>query len=173
MSIILTNGLYYITTSRSGKVVKTPALEEAQTFYNVNTAMRKIFSAPGKCKGYYPYETEEDTCRYSAKKYKERRKYSKEERKILYDRAGGRCALCGKRLALENMTLDHITPLSMDGTDDMNNLQIVCFACNQFKGNILPEEFIEKVIKIFMYQTERNCGENTKWQIVHNILEMV
>lgn len=97
MSIELTDGLYYITTTGSGKVVKTPALEEAQTFYNVNTAMRKIFSAQGKCKGYYPYETGDNTCRYSAKN-RERRKYSKEERKILYDRAGRRCALCGRQL---------------------------------------------------------------------------
>ena len=42
MAIVLTNGVCYITTTGSGKVVKTPTLEEAQTFYGVNAAMRKI-----------------------------------------------------------------------------------------------------------------------------------
>lgn len=158
MAIVLTNGVCYITTTGSGKVVKTPTLEEAQTFYGVNAAMRKISKAPGKCKGYYPYDTEEDNiCRYGTEKNKERRKYSKEERKILYERSGGRCALCGRRLTLEEVTLDHILPISEGGCDDMNNLQIACFDCNQFKGNILPDEFMERVIRIFMYQTKRNC----------------
>lgn len=57
MAIVITNGTYYIATNKNGRVVKTPILEDAQHFYNVNVASRKIQKAPGKCKGYYVFDT--------------------------------------------------------------------------------------------------------------------
>ncbi len=32
------------------------------------------------------------------------------------------------------LTIDHITPRSKDGADDVNNLVIACYQCNQQKG---------------------------------------
>ena len=42
------------------------------------------------------------------------------------------CAKCGSKNKLE---IDHIKPVSKGGTDDMNNLQILCKKCNCSKGN--------------------------------------
>lgn len=169
MAIVLTNGIYYIATSKKDGIIKTPILEDAQTFYSVNIAMRKILKAPGKCKGYYPYDTEDTTCKCSEKK--KRRNYSREERKIIYNESNGRCELCGKRLLFEEMTLDHIVPISMGGADDMDNLQASCFACNQFKSNILPDDFMDRIIKIFLYQTEKKCSKDIKLKIIHKLVE--
>lgn len=168
MAIVLTNGNYYIATSKKGGIIKTPILEDAQTFYSVNTAMRKISKAPGKCKGYYPYDTEDTICKCDRKK--KRRNYSEEERKIIYNRSSGRCELCGKRLLFEEMTLDHIVPVSMGGADDMENLQASCLACNQFKSNILPDDFMDRINKIFMYQMEKQYKGKFGWKIVHKML---
>lgn len=168
MAIVLTNGKFYISTSKSGGIIKTPIVEEAQLFYSVNVAMRKKFKSPGKCKGYYPYDIE-DTTGCGAKK--KRKTYSREERKIIYNKSNGRCELCGQRLSLENMTLDHIIPLSMGGKDDMENLQATCLACNQFKSNILPDDFMEKIIKIFLYQTEKKCSSDMKLKIIHRLVQ--
>lgn len=153
MAIVLTNGFFYIITTKSGGILKTPLLEEAQTFYNVNSAMMKVFKAPGKCKGYYPYDTEDKSCKYSTKR--KRRKYSEEERKIIYDKSGGRCALCGQLLKLEDMTIDHIIPISMGGEDSLDNIQALCYSCNQFKDNILPEIFLNRIEKIFYIRRKR------------------
>lgn len=168
MAIVLTNGMFYIATTKSGGIIKTSLLEEAQTFYSVNSAMIKIFKAPGKCKGYYPYDTEDKACKCGTKR--KRRKYSEEERKIIYDGSNGRCALCGQLLKLEDMTIDHIVPLSMGGNDDMDNIQASCFSCNQFKNNILPDVFLNRIIKIFLYQMEKNCSRNMKLKIIDKIL---
>ena len=46
--------------------------------------------------------------------------------------AVGRCAWCG---ATEHLTVDHITPLGAGGTNNVRNLQCLCHACNQAKGN--------------------------------------
>lgn len=160
MAIVLTNGIYYIATNKKGGIIKTPIIEDAQTFYSVNVAMRKILKSPGKCRGYYPYDTEDVTCGCSRKK--KRKTYSKKERKIIYNKSNGRCELCGQRLSLENMSLDHIVPLSIGGEDSMDNIQASCFACNQFKSNILPDAFMERIIKIFLYQMEKQHKDRVK-----------
>lgn len=121
-----------------------------------------------RCKGYYPYDTEDNNgCSEKIK----RKTYSKEERKSIYNKAGGRCELCGCRLVLEDMTLDHIVPLSMGGEDSMKNLQTACYACNRFKSNILPDDFMDRIIKIFLYQTEQKCSKDIKLKIIHKLVE--
>jgi uncharacterized protein CbrC (UPF0167 family) len=41
------------------------------------------------------------------------------------------CANCG---ATEGLTIDHIKPVKLGGTDDYSNLQILCKSCNSRKG---------------------------------------
>ena len=167
MAIVLTNGKYYIAHDRAGAVIKVTDIEQAQDFYSIEKAINQKRKTPGKCAGYYYIDTES-----KAYKRKMKRKiYSDEERKIIYNKSGGRCELCGLRITQENMTLDHIIPLSMGGKDDIENLQAACFTCNQFKRNILPEDFMDKIVKIFLYQTERKCGKDMKLRIIHKLVE--
>ena len=42
------------------------------------------------------------------------------------------CAKCG---ASQKLHVDHITPLSGDGTDDIDNLRVLCASCNSKKGD--------------------------------------
>jgi 5-methylcytosine-specific restriction endonuclease McrA len=41
------------------------------------------------------------------------------------------CQKCGSK---EKLTIDHIKPISKGGTDDFNNLTILCKSCNSRKG---------------------------------------
>lgn len=78
-----------------------------------------------------------------AKEYSSRRKeanyvISKEEiRLIVFARDGFHCRgfdgnpKCSKSKFL---TVDHIIPVVRDGTDDLENLQTLCFSCNCKKG---------------------------------------
>ena len=68
------------------------------------------------------------------------------------------------------MTIDHVNPLSMGGEDDVENLACTCYPCNLFKGNILPDDFMERITEIFMYQMEKKSKGKLKWKIVHRIL---
>lgn len=52
--------------------------------------------------------------------------------------ARGICALCG---AIEKLTVDHIRPVSEEGTNEIWNLQCLCAPCNRKKG---PQSWSKK-----------------------------
>ena len=54
---------------------------------------------------------------------------------ILYRRQGGYCAGCRHYFQPRNLTIDHVVPRVDGGSDDIANLQLLCEACNQLKGN--------------------------------------
>jgi 5-methylcytosine-specific restriction endonuclease McrA len=45
-----------------------------------------------------------------------------------------KCKVCGKA---ENLVPDHIIPLIMGGTNKPDNIQCLCYKCNQKKGNLM------------------------------------
>jgi 5-methylcytosine-specific restriction endonuclease McrA len=50
------------------------------------------------------------------------------------------CAYCGHRFALDDLTREHIVPVSRGGRDTWMNCITACRPCNGRKGNRLPEE---------------------------------
>ena len=54
----------------------------------------------------------------------------------------GKCTGCEVLFPFRNMTIDHIIPRSRGGTDDPDNLQLLCAACNSTKGSRTQEELI-------------------------------
>lgn len=119
---------------------------------------------------------EKEITQYEVKRTKngkiKRKVYSKSVRKMIYDKAGKRCELCGKKILLSQMTLDHIVPLSMGAEDCVDNLQSTCFDCNQLKSNCLPESFMERITSIFMYQMEKSDNK-LKLEIACKLIESV
>ena len=53
--------------------------------------------------------------------------YPKDAYLMLVELFGERCLACG---AKENITIDHIVPLSKGGGSQMDNLQLLCKSCN-------------------------------------------
>ena len=53
----------------------------------------------------------------------------------LFGKQEGLCAGCRIAFPFRNMTIDHIVPQSKGGTDHIDNLQLLCGACNSLKGN--------------------------------------
>ena len=52
----------------------------------------------------------------------------------LYGKQEGRCVGCLTLFPFRNMTADHIIPQSKGGSDHLENLQLLCNACNSMKG---------------------------------------
>lgn len=51
--------------------------------------------------------------------------------KLVFERDEHKCKYCGSTKKLE---IDHIVPLAKGGTNDLENLQILCKTCNSRKG---------------------------------------
>mgnify|MGYP001019920311 CR=1 FL=1 len=48
------------------------------------------------------------------------------------------CGICGERIeAFSDATIDHIVPLGRWGSNQMSNLQLAHYSCNNAKGNQL------------------------------------
>jgi diadenosine tetraphosphate (Ap4A) HIT family hydrolase len=58
-------------------------------------------------------------------------------------RAKFRCDLCGVGADVKALQVDHIIPRSRDGSDDLSNLQALCYTCNATKGDRDDTDFRE------------------------------
>ena len=65
-----------------------------------------------------------------------RRKFTLDEKRIVYAKYNGKCAICGQPVKFKKMTVDHKVPLSKDGTNAMSNLQLACRSCNLMKADL-------------------------------------
>jgi len=55
-------------------------------------------------------------------------------RRLVIDRDGYVCGLCGKTVEPNDVHIDHIRPRARGGTDDVWNLQVAHSLCNMRKG---------------------------------------
>ena len=60
----------------------------------------------------------------------------------LFGRQAGHCAGCNGFFEIRNFTIDHIVAKSKGGTDHIDNLQLLCGACNSMKGTKSQAEFL-------------------------------
>ena len=69
----------------------------------------------------------------------------KTHRHTLYGRQEGICGGCQVMFPFRNMTVDHVVPQSKSGSNHLDNLQLLCAACNSMKGARSQDEFIAKL----------------------------
>jgi 5-methylcytosine-specific restriction endonuclease McrA len=76
--------------------------------------------------------------------------YSDDELNYIYDKTGGYCYHCGKKLAFTNYgiygakgawEIDHSRSKSEGGTDYFRNLVPSCISCNRSKGTLHSRQF--------------------------------
>lgn len=65
----------------------------------------------------------------------------KKHKSTLINLANNRCQCCGVPGELVELGLDHVIPRSENGGDDIENLQVLCGACNNIKSNWLIPKF--------------------------------
>ena len=66
-------------------------------------------------------------------------------RHTLYGKQEGCCSGCGTHFPFRNLTVDHITPRAKGGSDHIDNLQLLCQACNSTKGTGTQAELKAKL----------------------------
>ena len=65
----------------------------------------------------------------------------------LFGQQEGYCAGCRGFFQIRNFTVDHIVARQRGGTDHLDNLQLLCGACNSMKGTKTQEELLATLKK--------------------------
>ena len=74
-----------------------------------------------------------------------RHKFTPEERKHIYNKNKKVCNCCQKSLNEKGFHIDHITPIACGGTNEENNLQLLCKNCHYEKTKHEQEEGYIKI----------------------------
>jgi len=64
-------------------------------------------------------------------------------KEFLKDNLNAKCIYCDEKLNDLNATTDHIIPISEGGNNCQINLVIVCFDCNNQRGNLEFNEYMD------------------------------
>jgi len=71
---------------------------------------------------------------------KKRFDYVPFSRANIYARDGYCCQYCAKAFPTQELTFDHVMPVSQGGRKDWENIVTCCVSCNRRKGGRTPEE---------------------------------
>lgn len=91
-------------------------------------------------------------------KIDERRHFYSHEKKEIILKSRGKCAHCGCVLKTPgDMTVEHIIPIAKGGTNDKNNLAVLCEKCNKDKGEkvLLPSSYLRYFTQKYRVQVDR------------------
>ena len=69
----------------------------------------------------------------------------RQNKHVLFGQQEGVCNGCGVMFPFRNFTVDHMVPQSRGGTDHLDNLQLLCGACNSVKGDRPQEHLIARL----------------------------
>ena len=81
-------------------------------------------------------------------------------KELLYEEQRGLCKGCDAYLRAVDLTIDHITPRAEEGEDNIDNLQLLCFRCNNWKGtgsmvSLTEKLYKESIISKEMYEAKK------------------
>lgn len=71
---------------------------------------------------------------------------------VIFNQQGGRCNACGKKLIRYNKKqyhIDHIIPLARGGSNNPENIQLLCPSCNLSKSNKDPIQWARENGRLF------------------------
>ena len=70
-------------------------------------------------------------------------------------KASFHCELCGVSADIRALEVDHIVPRNKYGTDDINNLQALCYSCNSMKQDTDATDFRE--FRELYHDSDEDC----------------
>lgn len=162
---ILTNGTLYCSKGNTSKINKTADIMQAFRYKSEEEANKELLRATHKLNGYYVTEDNNNN-----QKVCKRKSFGSETRKIIYRKSKGHCCLCGNFVDYEEYTIDHIIPLAKGGTNELNNLQCACKVCNNIKTDVLPDEFMDKITQMIIFNMNNKHSKTLGKKIIKMII---
>jgi len=70
---------------------------------------------------------------------------SRDLRDMIWQRDEYTCQFCGQKPGSNDLTIDHLIPLSLGGLDESTNYVTCCRSCNQLKGSLPLAKFARQI----------------------------
>lgn len=184
MAIVITNGQHYMKYDERG-VLKGTNFKGAVKFESLEAAKKAYVGLRSCNKNFFIYDTElhkalypeQDQLNVLNNKFDKntptickKRRFSIEKRKQIYSKTKGHCYLCGDFVDFDTFEIEHRIPRSKGGTNDLKNLYCACHICNLIKHDIYPQDFDERISKIYLYQMGKKHKNQLLWKILHRML---
>ena len=159
MAYILQKGEEYCFLDSRNKIRRTQDISLALRFTDIKKAYDLLHMARKKLDGFKVVDLDMDSG-ITEKGMTRHRAFSEGDRRIIYNRYKGRCAICGRFVPYDEFTIDHIIPLAKGGTNAMENLQCAHSWCNLIKREASMEELTGKLMEIVLYQAKVWIGDS-------------
>lgn len=161
MAYILQKGEEYCFLDSRNKIRRTQDISLALRFTDIKKAYDLLHMARKKLDGFKVVDLDMDSG-ITEKGMTRHRAFSEGDRRAIYNRYKGRCAICGRFVPYDEFTIDHIIPLAKGGDNGADNLQCAHVWCNFIKRDALMEELTGKLMEIVLYQAKVKIGTSAK-----------
>lgn len=151
MAYILQKGEEYCFLDSRNKIRRTQDIGLALRFTDIKKAYDLLHMARKKLDGFRVVDLDMDS-RTMEKSTGKHKAFPEGDRRAIYNRYKGRCAICGRFVPYDEFTIDHIIPLAKGGDNAMENLQCAHSWCNYVKRCDSMQELNRKLIGIVLYQ---------------------
>lgn len=136
--------------SKSGAVVLEPTNPYEVVRFKTDNGVSVVYT--GKKGITFVGEAEEAYDKFAAgkswKTVNRKRVNLRAKKARLAARDGKRCFAHGEKMRFDQLTIEHLLNFSHGGSDNENNLALVCEACNLALGNLPVVKKIEKIIEL-------------------------
>ena len=136
--------------SKQGAVVLDPTNEYELVRFKTENGVSVVYT--GKRGITFTGESEEAYDKFmDGKQWKtvsRRRKQLRTKKARLAARDGKRCFAHGQKMNFDELTIEHLLNFSHGGSDNENNLALVCTPCNEKLGNLPITKKIELMMKL-------------------------
>ena len=129
------NGVSVIYTKANGRLTFTGESDEAYKAYKANKVWKSV-----------------DRKRQNLRAHKAR----------LATRDGKKCFCCNAKLGYDELTIEHLLSFSHGGTDNDNNLCLVCKPCNKLLGNLPVAKKVELIMQSRANRPDADYNPNTR-----------
>lgn len=88
------------------------------------------------------------------------------KRRAVIDRAGGYCEYCQSRsdYTTETFAVEHIIPISLGGTDDLENLALACSGCNNYKHDKIEAiDPVDGILTLLFHPRRQRWRDHFAW----------
>ena len=101
--------------------------------------------------------------------------FTKTEREQIYNDCNKKCNHCNKDLKKTEMQIDHIVPLVVGGSNDIDNLQILCRPCHfsKTKSELDSDQYVKQSPTLSSFNTKVNDIINSSLATTHSFVETI